>query len=116
MSTGEGVYLSTDYGNNFNLFSVPVKAGTITFGAEYIIYSYTTDSKQGLIKQSLATSEHVELNIPSLDSKDSIMYVAQNPKNPAEMTFITMNSNIFRTIDEGKTWTQLVKDGKIQND
>lgn len=114
MTTEQGVYLSTDYGNTFKLFSNPLETAAITMGSEDIIYSYTKDEKQGLMKQSLSTSDTIELNVPSLDSKDRIMYVAQNPKNPIEIVFATMNSNVFLTTDEGKTWTQIAKNGSIQ--
>lgn len=70
--------------------------------------------EQGLMKQSLATNEKVDIKIPALNADDSIMYVAQNPKNPSEIVFITMKSNIFVTTDDGKTWKQIANKGSIQ--
>lgn len=114
ISTKEGIFLSTDYGNTFNPFSDKVETSAVTVGAEDVIYSYIKDTKQGLMKQSLATNEKVDIKIPALNADDSIMYVAQNPKNPSEIVFITMKSNIFVTTDDGKTWKQIANKGSIQ--
>ncbi|MFX3623331.1 MAG: F510_1955 family glycosylhydrolase [Ectobacillus sp.] len=114
MSTKEGIFLSTDYGNTFKLFSDKIETSAITIGAEDLIYSYTKDKKQGLIKQSFATSQTVEIALPALDTNDHIMYVAQNPKAPSEIAFVTMNTNVFVTADDGKSWKQIAKKGAIQ--
>ncbi|GAA3324991.1 hypothetical protein GCM10020331_055050 [Ectobacillus funiculus] len=41
ISTKEGIFLSTDYGNTFNLFSDKMQTSAVTVGAEDVIYSYT---------------------------------------------------------------------------
>jgi hypothetical protein len=115
MSTKSGIFLSTDYGNTFKLFSKPKGTIAITFGNEDIIYSYITEDKQqGLTRLSVATSEEIDIKIPSLDSDDLIMYIAQNKKNPAEIVFATKKSNIFLTTNSGEKWEQIVKNGSLE--
>lgn len=115
MSSKNGVYLSTDYGNTFKLFSKALESTALTLGNEDIIYSYVTEQRQqALTKQSLATNQSTDLKIPSLDSKDQIMYISQNPQNPSELVFATSKANVFLTTDEGKTWKQIAKNGTLE--
>ncbi|EEL13906.1 BNR/Asp-box repeat domain protein [Bacillus cereus 95/8201] len=114
MSTKNGIYLSTDNGNTFKSFSKSQETTALTLGSEDIIYSYITEQQQGLTKQPLATSQGTDLKIPSLDSKDQIMYISQNPQNPAEIVFATIKANVFLTTDDGKTWKQIVKNGNLE--
>ncbi|MBO1626648.1 F510_1955 family glycosylhydrolase [Bacillus arachidis] len=115
MSSKNGVYLSTDYGNTFELFSRSLESTALTFGNEDIIYSYITEQKQqALTKQSLATNQNTNLQIPALDSKDQIMYISQNPQNPSEIVFATTKANVFLTTDDGKTWKQITKNGTLE--
>ncbi|MGG0185263.1 F510_1955 family glycosylhydrolase [Bacillus rhizoplanae] len=115
MGAKDGVYLSTDYGNTFKLFSKEQEVTTLTFNNESIVYSYVTEQKQqGLMKQSLATNERTDLQLPSLDAKDTIMYVSLNPQNQTEVVFATENANVFLTSDNGKTWKQIVENGILK--
>ncbi|WP_440603709.1 F510_1955 family glycosylhydrolase [Bacillus sp. GB_SG_008] len=115
MGAKDGVYLSTDYGNTFKLFSKEQEVTTLTFSNENIVYSYVTEQKQqGLTKQSLATNERTDLQLPSLDAKDTIMYVSLNPQNQTEVVFATENANVFLTSDNGKTWKQIVENGILK--
>lgn len=114
ISTKEGIFLSTDYGNTFNLFSDKIETSAVAVGVEDLIYSYIKDEQEGLMKQSLATNETVDIKVPALNADDSIMYVAQNPKKPLEIVFVTIKPNIFVTTDGGKTWTQIANKGSIK--
>jgi phosphoribosyl-AMP cyclohydrolase len=115
MSTKNGIYLSTDNGNTFKLFSKSQETTALTLGSEDVIYSYITEQQQQqLMKQPLATSQGADLNIPALDSKDQIMYISQNPQNPAEIVFATIKANVFLTTDDGNTWKQIVKNGNLE--
>ena len=46
-------------------------------------------------RNSIATNEETNIQIPSLDSKDTIMYISRNPQNSSEMVFATMKANVF---------------------
>ncbi|KFN01411.1 VPS10, VPS10 domain protein [Bacillus clarus] len=114
MSSKDGVYLSTDYGNTFKLLSKSVESTAVTLGNEDVIYaSITKQNQQTITKQSIATNEETNLQIPSLDSKDKIMYISQSPQNPSEIVFATVKTNVFLTTDSGKTWKQISKDGTL---
>lgn len=108
----DGVYLSTAYGNTFELFSKPVESTAVTLSNEDIIYaSINKQTEQLITKKSIATNEKTNLQIPSLDSKDTIMYISQNP---AEIVFATMKANVFLSMDDGKPWKQLTRNGTFQ--
>lgn len=112
VSTKGGVYLSTDYGNTFELFSTSLEATAVTLSHEDVFYAPI--NKQMITKKSIATNEETNLQIPSLDSKDTIMYISQNPQNSSEIVFATMKANVFLSTDEGKTWKQITKEGAFQ--
>ncbi|WP_426951796.1 F510_1955 family glycosylhydrolase [Bacillus mycoides] len=115
VSAKDGVYLSTDYGNTFKLFSKSLESTAVTFSDEDVIYaSINKENKQMITKQSIATNEETNIQAPSLDPKDTIMYISQNPQNSSEMVFATMKANLFLSTDDGKTWKQLTKNGTYQ--
>ena len=101
VSAKDGVYLSTDYGNTFELFSKSVESTAVTLSNEDVIYaSINKQNEQMITKKSIATNEETNIQIPSLDSKDTIMYISQNPQNSSEMVFATMKANVFLSTDE----------------
>ncbi|MDC6155937.1 VPS10, VPS10 domain protein [Bacillus albus] len=112
VSTKDGVYLSTDYGNTFELFSTSLESTAVTLSNEEVIYAPI--NKQILTKKSIATNEETNIQIPALGPKDAIMYISQNPQNSAEIAFATMKANVFLSTDEGKTWKQITKEGAFQ--
>ncbi|MFF1992741.1 F510_1955 family glycosylhydrolase [Bacillus mycoides] len=115
VSAKDGVYLSTDYGNTFKLFSKSLESTAVTFSDEDVIYaSINKENKQLITKQSIATNEETDIQVPSLNPKDTIMYISQNPQNSAEIVFATMKANLFLSTDDGKTWKQLTKNGTYQ--
>jgi hypothetical protein len=115
VSSKDGVYLSTDYGNTFELFSKSLESTAVTLSNEDIIYaSINKQTEQLITKKSIATNKETNLQIPSLDSKDTIMYISQNPQNSSEMVFATMKANVFLSTDDGKTWKQITKNGTLQ--
>ncbi|MGW6194321.1 F510_1955 family glycosylhydrolase [Bacillus cereus] len=115
VSAKDGVYLSTDYGNTFKLFSKSLESTAVTFSDEDVIYaSINKENKQMITKQSIATNEETNMQVPSLDPKDTIIYISQNPQNSSEMVFATMKANVSLSTDDGKTWKQITKDGTLQ--
>ncbi|HFK1763654.1 VPS10, VPS10 domain protein [Bacillus wiedmannii] len=112
VSAKNGVYLSTDYGNTFELFSTSLESTAVTLSNEDVIYAPI--NKQIITKKSIATNEERSIQIPPLDPKDTIMYISQNPQNSAEIVFATMKANVFLSTDEGKTWKQITKEGTFQ--
>ncbi|MBE7094926.1 F510_1955 family glycosylhydrolase [Bacillus cereus] len=112
VSTKDGVYLSTDYGNTFELFSTSLESTAVTLSNEDVFYAPI--NKQMITKKSIATNEETNIQTPPLDSKDVIMYISQNPQNSAEIVFATMKANVFLSTDGGKTWKQITKKGAFQ--
>ncbi|MGE1014134.1 VPS10, VPS10 domain protein [Bacillus wiedmannii] len=112
VSAKDGVYLSTDYGNTFELFSTSLESTAVTLSNEDVFYAPI--NKQMITKKSIATNEETNIQTPSLDSKDAIMYISQNPQNSSEIVFATMKANVFLSTDEGKTWKQITKEGAFQ--
>ncbi|HFJ9329710.1 TPA: F510_1955 family glycosylhydrolase [Bacillus paranthracis] len=112
VSAKDGVYLSTDYGNTFELFSTSLESTAVTLSNEDVIYAPI--NKQIVTRKSIATNEETNIQIPALDPKDAIMYISQNPQNSAEIAFATRKANVFLSKDDGKTWKQITKEGAFQ--
>ncbi len=92
--------------------STSLESTAVTLSNEDVFYAPI--NKQMITKKSIATNEETNIQTPSLDSKDTIMYISQNPQNSAEIVFATMKANVFISTDEGKTWKQITKEGAFQ--
>ncbi|WP_163539783.1 F510_1955 family glycosylhydrolase [Gracilibacillus sp. YIM 98692] len=108
LGTKEGVYLSNDYGNNFQKLAVSNTVTAVSFDYQDNLLAATDSGKLKHI--NLATNEENELSIPDL-GKDVITFVEQNPVKSDEFIFTTSKKDIYFSEDGGKTWNQSVNEG-----
>ncbi len=110
IGTDQGVFLSKDYGNNFELILPNVNVTIISFDhSNGLIVGYMTD-KAKLIGINLTNKKTVDLKIPDL-GKTAIEYVQQNPAKENEFTFATFDKDIYMTKNTGNTWSKMVDKG-----
>lgn len=57
-----------------------------------------------------AGSRAEEVTVPAL-TEDAVAYIAQNPVRRSEIAIATFKRSVFLSKDQGRTWTQIAKDG-----
>ncbi|MBT2690865.1 hypothetical protein J7I93_22255 [Bacillus sp. ISL-47] len=106
----QGIYLSKDKGENFELISGSGQGTSVFFTNESLIYG-TYDGTAKLTKLSLSDETEEEIPLPEL-KEDAVMYFAQNPKNEQEMAFVSFNGDIYHTTDGANNWDSIVEADK----
>lgn len=109
----EGIYFSTDKGQSFELITKGIQGTTVFFDQEENLWYGGFGGNATLIKRSLKDESEQELQLPPLE-KDAVMYLAQNPKNPLEIVFVSFNGDIYISADGTNSWKQLVNSGELQ--
>ncbi|TFB14107.1 hypothetical protein E3U55_14420 [Filobacillus milosensis] len=114
IGTNQGLFLSEDYGDNFEKLSVTGKVTAVSFGHQNQLLVSTQNEKVNLLQFNLDTNEFKKLNIPNL-SNDAITYIQQNPANKKELVFTTNSKNIYISYDDGETWEKSVDKGEVES-
>jgi hypothetical protein len=67
-----------------------------------------------LHKKDLDSGEGETLAIPELTEENSIIFMAQHPTKTEELTFATLQNDVYQSTDGGATWNQLMNKGAVQ--
>lgn len=113
LSSPEGVFLSTDYGNTFKLYTEKNSVTAIHFTDKELFYA-SNDNGNKLFVKNLESEDVTEIKLPRLNNEDMIMFLAENPQNEQEIVIATMNNHVWITKDRGEAWDSIMKDGIIQ--
>jgi hypothetical protein len=107
-----GIYLSKDKGENFELITKEMQGTSVFFTEDSLWYgSYRGTPK--LVKRSLNDETEKEVTLPEM-KQDAVLYFAVNPQNEEEMTFVSFNGSIYQSTDGAETWKLAVEEGKLQ--
>lgn len=114
--TVDGLYLSRNSAENFERLVDGQRVLAVTFdqNGQHLWFG-TQAGKAALRKIALkAGAKAEELPIPALPD-DAIAYIAQNPLRPSEMAIATFKRNVFVSKDQGRSWTQIAKNGATKD-
>jgi hypothetical protein len=110
ITTNEGVFISTDYGNQFKKL-LPTLATAATFTIDGVLVLGTIENGISIMTVDSNTGEQKEIAVPEFDEEDAISYLAVNPQNTQELVFTTYNKDIFITKDTGANWVKIAEKG-----
>ncbi|MEW9669778.1 F510_1955 family glycosylhydrolase [Ammoniphilus sp. 3BR4] len=108
----EGIYLSKDKGETFHLMTKGLQ-GTSVFMTEDTLWYGGYNGQAVLVKRSLENDAEENVALPEME-QDAVMYLAQNPKNHNEVTFVTFNGDVFMSKDGTQTWNILIEKGEMK--
>lgn len=114
VSTRDGLYLSKDNGNNFELMTDTFMVPAVFLLKDAMIYSTIEDKGIHLYHQNINEKEAAEIQIPKISDKNPIMFIAASHEKPEQMAIITYANDIYITNDSGNNWKQVAKEGKLE--
>jgi hypothetical protein len=111
VGTETGVYLSRDYGQNFEKVHSDLDVTSLFFNITGQLFVGGVKTQPLLIQLNIGTLEAKEINVPTI-KEDAIAYFAQNPVNENELVFATFNKDIYISGDSGQNWTIIADKGE----
>ncbi|MFS0728409.1 F510_1955 family glycosylhydrolase [Paenibacillus sp. 1P07SE] len=114
VGTEEALYVSSDYGNQFEkIADIPVTAISYSLDGQLYVGSYQED--EGVIFKMLSGNAlEEELNIPDL-IEEAPSYIAISPIDAKELVFTTFSRDVYLSKDQGATWMKIANQGQPLN-
>ncbi len=110
--TADGLYLSRDAGESFDrvVGGARVLAETFDLDGQQLWFS-SHAGQAALSRIALKPGAKAEaVPMPAL-TEDAVAYIAQNPARHNEIAIATFKRSVFISKDQGRTWTQIAKEG-----
>ncbi len=108
----KGIYLSKDKGETFERIVDNLQSTAVFLSKDSLWYGGYNGTAL-LVKRSLTDGSEKNISLPKME-QDAVLYLAQNPQNEKELTFVSFNGNIYQTTDGANNWNLLVKEGQLQ--
>lgn len=108
----KGIYLSKDKGKSFELITKGMQ-GTAVFFTEDALWYGAYNGTPLLMKRSLSDGTEKNMKLPDM-KQDAVLYLAENPKDDKEITFVSFNGNIYQSTDGTTSWKLLAKEGNLK--
>lgn len=111
--TDEGLYLSRNSAETFErLVGGMVIAESFDPEGQHLWFSTHSD-KAKLARIALTAGAKAEEVPISALTDDAVAYIAHNPVRRGEIAIATFKRSVFLSEDQGRTWTEIAKDGTI---
>lgn len=107
----DGIFVSNDYGVNFKLLKSTQMVTYVTLNENGGYYTNYDSNSVSLRSFSLDSKEEKNIQLPNEIMQDPIIYIASNPTNREEITFVTNNLNFYLSKNEGESWDKLASEG-----
>ncbi len=111
VGTEKGVFVSRDYGQQFEKIGPTMQVIAIFFNAQGSLFAGGVGTTATLNRIDIDSKETENITIPAL-TNDAIAFIAQNPVNDQDMAISTFNKDVYHSIDQGKNWSKIVDQGK----
>lgn len=108
LATETGLFLSDNYGDEFQLISEAFPATAVAFDTQTgdLYFGYQT-----LYQYNLQTVEIEVLDIPEVEENDGLAYIAFSPATE-HVALAYFSLNIYLSTDKGQTWEQIADAGR----
>src|SRR5690606_38188470 len=108
----EGIYLSKDYGENFEAFNDTKMVLYVTLTEDGGYYSSFENETVQLKSFTFENDQEKDIQLPT-EKVDPIVLIAVNPENNKEIVFATYTNDIYLTKDGGNNWDRLAQNGEL---
>ncbi len=110
LGASEGVFLSNNFGETFESVSdSPTTA--VTFSPTGGLIAGSVSNEVNLTIFDSETYEPQLISIPELNEENTIGYITVNPQDENQITFATIEKDIYTTKDSGDNWNQIAEKG-----
>lgn len=109
----DGLFLSDDYGDTFELFGEPETVTAVQMNGSGGIYSTISKAGAQLFSFDRGNQLSEELNGPDIKSDNPIIEIAVNPNDVDEITIVTVSNDIYQTKDSGANWSKIADNGYL---
>lgn len=115
MSTREGVFVSDDFGKTIKETGDYEMVTAAAFSKESLYISPVEQKTIKLVRLNAEKLEEAEeLPLPKLNYDNPITYIAADPGQEGRIAFITILNDLYESEDGGKTWNQVLLNGRIK--
>ncbi|CAM4421751.1 F510_1955 family glycosylhydrolase [Paenibacillus tarimensis] len=111
VGTDQGIFVTKDYGDQFETLEPSLEASAVFFNARGELYAAGLRPEPILVRMDAEMNVANEINIPVL-KQDAISFIGQSPVNPKDISIMTNNNDVYVSADEGGSWTNIMKQGK----
>ncbi|WP_040955019.1 F510_1955 family glycosylhydrolase [Virgibacillus sp. SK37] len=110
-ATSNGIYLSEDAGDRFELISVDGTGTSVYFDEENLYFASFT-SRPEMTKYHLSDASKEKIELPELN-EDGPVYIAKKPQDEKEFAIYTIKGQAFISKDGMKSWEQILDNGNV---
>jgi hypothetical protein len=111
VGTPAAVYLSKDFGNQFEKIVSDGQITSLYFNQQGELFVGGYQNKAFLQKVDLANNQSEKLTIP-VPTDDAVAYLAQNPVHENQLALATFKNSVFVSDDKGSNWIMVADKGK----
>lgn len=116
LATSSGVFLSRDSGARFRNIAPGTQGSAVFFdlNGRHLWYATSEGNSARMTRVPVAggTSDSIPLPAVTMQGKDSVMFIAQNPTDHSQVAIATLRRDVFLSRDAGKTWRAIARDGR----
>lgn len=109
----DGIFISRDYGENFELLNDDKMVLSVTLSENAVYYSSFEKETTELKLFTFGNNQVRTIQLPN-EKVSPIVMIAVNPEDEKETVIATYNNNIYLTKDKGANWETLAENSELK--
>lgn len=110
----DGLFLSRDYGESFEILGDPTMITFTTLTETGGVYASIESETLKLASFNLQNSNLIGIKLPEINFNNPIVQIAVNPTDEKEITIATFENDIYQTHNLGENWKLITDKGTLQ--